>query len=424
MTSQPTSASPEAGPTEPRPLRVALIGYSFMGSIHAQAWTTAPRFFDLGIAPRLSAVCGRDASAAQQFAAKFGIPRVETDWRTLVEDPEIDAVDICTPGNLHAPIAIAALEAGKHVLCEKPLANSVEEAERMALAARDARARGALAMVGFSYRRTPALAYARELVREGRLGTIRHIRAQYLQDWIVDEDFPLVWRLERDKAGSGALGDIGAHILDLAQYVSGHRIVGVSALTETFVKSRPLPAASSGLQAVGLHASGAHDGGRGAVTVDDAAVVIARTDEGALATFEATRFATGRKNAIRLELNGSKGSLAFDFESLNELWLYDGVDPAPSAGFRRILVTEPEHPYAGAWWPAGHGLGYDHCFVHEVADFARAIARGEQPEPSFGDGLQIQRLLEAVEDSAAGRAQWRDVATSDVPAGNAATVGA
>ncbi|MFE4837553.1 Gfo/Idh/MocA family protein [Arthrobacter sp. NPDC056691] len=389
----------------PRKLRVALIGYSFMGSIHAQAWTTAPRFFDLDVQPVLAAVCGRDREAVQLFAHKFGIGRVETDWRTLVEDPEIDAVDICVPGNLHAEIAIAALQAGKHVLCEKPLANTLAEAEKMALAAEEGKAQGALAMVGFSYRRTPALAYARELVRDGRLGTIRHIRASYLQDWIADESFPLVWRLEKDKAGSGALGDIGAHILDLAQYVTGHRLAGISALTETFVKTRPLPASSSGLRA-----SGDTGTGRGAVTVDDAAVIIGRTAEGALATFEATRFATGRKNAIRLEVNGSLGSVAFDFEDLNELWFHDHTEPAESAGFRRILVTEPQHPYAGAWWPPGHGLGYDHAFVHQAADFARCIASGQQPEPSFAEGLQIQRLLHAAETSAANNAQWQAVA--------------
>jgi predicted dehydrogenase len=401
---------------EPRKLRIALIGYSFMGSIHAQAWTTAPRFFDLDVVPVLAAVCGRDKEAAQSFADKFGVGRVETDWRALVEDPEIDAVDICVPGNLHAEIAIAALQAGKHVLCEKPLANTLAEAEKMALAAEEAKAWGALAMVGFSYRRTPALAYARELVRDGRLGTIRHIRASYLQDWIVDEDFPLVWRLDKDKAGSGALGDIGAHILDLAQYVTGHRLAGISALTETFVKTRPLAGSSSGLQALpglgtssGLRGQGQDKAERGTVTVDDAAVVIGRTAEGALATFEATRFATGRKNAIRHEVNGSLGSLAFDFEDLNELWFHDHTTPPESAGFRRILVTEPNHPYAGAWWPPGHGLGYDHAFVHQAADFARCIARGEQPEPSFAEGLQIQRLLDAAETSAANNAQWQDV---------------
>lgn len=380
-------------------VNVAVIGHSFMGKIHTQAWRTAPRFFDLGVEPQLSVVCGRDTKATESFAAEHGFGRAESDWRAVIDDPEIDIIDICAPGHLHATIAIAALNAGKHVLCEKPLANSLDEATQMAAAAAAARVNGVRSMVGYSYRRTPALAYAHQLIDEGRIGTIRHIRAEYLQDWIVDEDFPLVWRLERDKAGSGALGDIGAHIIDLAQYISGHRIAGLSALTETFVKSRPLPGSSSG-----LHATGGD--GRGDVTVDDSAIVIARTDQGALATFEATRFAAGRKNAMRIEINGSRGSLAFDFEQLNELWFHDHTAPAAEAGFRRILVTEPEHPYAGAWWPAGHGLGYDHTFVHEIADFVRDIAAGRDPKPSFDDGLQVQRILDAVERSAASNAGW------------------
>jgi predicted dehydrogenase len=388
--------------SETRPLRVAIIGYSFMGTIHAQAWTSASRFFELGVTPTLAVVCGRDADAAGAFARRFGIERVEADWREVVASPDIDVIDVCTPGHLHAEIAIAALAAGKHVLCEKPLANSLAEAEAMTIAAEEAEARGALSMVGFNYRRTPALAYARELVREGRLGDIRHIRAVYLQDWIVDEEFPLVWRLDKEKSGSGALGDLGAHIIDIAQFVSGHTISGVSAIMETFVATRPLPTAASGLSATG----GVE---RGEVTVDDAAIFIARTEQGALATFEATRFATGRKNAMRIEINGSRGSLNFDFEALNELWFFDLDLPDESAGFRRILVTEPGHPYAGAWWPAGHGLGYDHTFIHEIADFARGIAAGVPPEPTFRDGLQVQRVLTAVEESASHQSRWTDV---------------
>lgn len=394
----------------PPTLKVAIIGYSFMGSMHAHAWTTAPRFFDLGVTPQLTAVCGRNAHAAGQFAAKFGIERVETDWRTVVEDPEIDVIDICTPGKLHQSIAIAALNAGKHVLCEKPLANTVEEAQAMTDAAESAAANGTKSMVGFSYRRTPALAYAKQLVDDGRIGTIRHIRAVYLQDWITDENFPLVWRLDRDQAGSGALGDIGAHIIDLAQHLTGHLLTGVSALAETFVPTRPLPSSSSGLSAQAD--SAANDGAapeRGVVTVDDAAVILARTDKGALATFEASRFATGRKNALRIEVNGSRGSFAFDFERLNELEFYDNAGPGASEGFRRILVTEPEHPYAGAWWPPGHGLGYESTFVHEVADLVRCIATDTAPQPSFRDGLQIQEILAAVEASAAENAAWQNV---------------
>jgi predicted dehydrogenase len=257
-------------------------------------------------------------------------------------------------------------------------------------------------MVGFTYRRVPAIALARQLVAEGRLGTIRHVRAQYLQDWIADPAAPMSWRLEKDKAGSGALGDIGAHIVDLTQHITGQRLTGVSALLETFVRERPLPAASGSLSGVGGE-------GTGTVSVDDAAVFLARFDGGALGSFEATRFALGRKNAIRIEINGSAGSLAFDFEDMNVLHFFDGADPAATAGFRRIVVTEPDHPYVGAWWPAGHGLGYEHGFTHQVVDLVSAIAKGDDPAPSFADGLQVQRVLDAVERSAADRSTWTEI---------------
>jgi predicted dehydrogenase len=309
-------------------------------------------------------------------------------------------VDVCTPGDTHAEIAIAALEAGKHVMCEKPLANTVAEAEAMVEAAAAAEARGVRSMVAFNYRRVPAVALARKLVRDGRLGTIRHVRAQYLQDWIVDPSFPLVWRLRKDKAGSGALGDIGAHVIDLAQHVVGSSITGVTGLTETFVRERPLPEASTGLSASG-------GGGVGEVTVDDAALFLARFDGGAIGSFEATRFASGRKNAMRLEVNGSEGSVAFDFEAMNELWFHDQTEDPETAGFRRILVTEPQHPYAAAWWPAGHGLGYEHTFTHEVVDLVRDIGAGRSPSPSFADGLQVQRVLAAVQRSADEGSGWQ-----------------
>jgi predicted dehydrogenase len=257
-------------------------------------------------------------------------------------------------------------------------------------------------MVGFTYRRVPAVVLARNLVAEGRLGDLRHVRAQYLQDWIADPSAPMSWRLEKDKAGSGALGDIGAHIIDLTQYITGQRITGVSALLETFVKERPLPAASGTL-------GGTAGEGTGTVTVDDAAVFLGRFTGGALATFEATRFALGRKNGIRIEINGSAGSLAFDFEDMNVLQFFDGSEPAETAGFRRILVTEPEHPYVAAWWPAGHGLGYEHGFTHQVVDLVTAIAKGDDPAPSFADGLRVQRVLDAVERSAATHSTWTQI---------------
>ncbi|MFF7790722.1 Gfo/Idh/MocA family oxidoreductase [Streptomyces sp. NPDC007991] len=376
------------------PLRVGMVGYAFMGAAHSQGWRTAGRVFDLPLNPVQAVICGRDTTAVRAAADRHGWASTETDWRALVERDDIDLVDICTPGDSHAEIALAALAAGKHVLCEKPLANTVEEATAMVRAAEEAHRRGQVAMVGFNYRRVPATALARRMVAEGRLGALRHVRVTYLQDWLVDPQFPLTWRLRREQAGSGSLGDLGAHIIDLAQYLVGERLAGVSALTETFVRQRPLPTgATSGLSAVS-------SAGTGEVTVDDAALFTARFPSGALASFEATRYATGRKNALRIELNGERGSLAFDLERLNELSFHDGTEPGAEAGFRRILVTEPDHPYLDAWWPPGHGLGYEHTFVHQARDLVHAIAEGRSPEPSFADGLQVQRVLAAVEESA------------------------
>ncbi|GGP69010.1 Gfo/Idh/MocA family protein [Saccharothrix coeruleofusca] len=370
---------------------VGMVGHAFMGAVHSQAWRNVHRFFEVPLTPRLAALCGRDESRAKEAAAKYGWAGVETDWRTLVERDDVGLVDVCTPGDTHAEIAIAALTAGKHVLCEKPLANTVAEAEAMAAAAERAAARGVRSMVAFNYRRVPALALARKLVEDGRIGEVRHVRAVYLQDWLSDPAAPMTWRLRKEKAGSGALGDLGAHIVDAAQWVVGDLITGVSALSETFVRERP-------------------DGeGTGQVTVDDAALFLARFAGGAVGTFEATRYALGRKNAMRLEVNGSRGSLAFDFESMNELSFFDGDAPGAEAGFRRILATEPDHPYVGAWWPPGHLLGYEHTFTHEVADLLTAIGTGTDPAPSFADGLRVQRVLAAVEDSAAHSATWTPV---------------
>ena len=388
--------------TDARTLRVGMIGYAFMGAAHSQAWRNAPSFFDLPMTPELAAICGRNAKAAGEVAARFGWQSVETDWHAVITRPDIDLIDICTPGDTHAEIAIEALEAGKHVLCEKPLANSVAEAEAMAAAAEKAAESGVRSMVGFTYRRVPAIGLAQRLVAQGRIGTIRHVRAQYLQDWIVDPKAPLFWRLRREVAGSGALGDIGAHIIDLVQYITGEAITGLSAMTETFIKERPLPESATGL-------SGTGGTEMGEVTVDDAAIFIARMGGGGLATFEATRFATGRKNAIRIEINGSEGSVAFDFEDMNILHFFDNGDDAQIAGFRRILVTEPVHPYVANWWPAGHLIGYEHGFTHQVVDLVGDIADNRQPRPSFADGLRIQRILDAVEKSAASNSAWMEI---------------
>lgn len=373
---------------------VGMVGYAFMGRVHSQAWRSVGAFFDLPLTPRMAVLAGRSKEPTEAAAAQLGWAAVETDWRVLVERDDVQIVDICTPGDSHAEIAIAALRAGKHVICEKPLANTVAEAEAMVAAAEAAQGRS---MVAFNYRRVPAIALARRYVEQGRIGEIRHVRAQYLQDWIVDPEFPLVWRLQKDKAGSGALGDIGAHIVDAAQFITGQNVAGVSALTETFIRERPLATGSAGLGATGSTE-------RGAVTVDDAALFIGRMSGGAVASFEATRFANGRKNAMRIEINGSLGSLAFDFEAMNELWFSAG-----GGGFERILVTEPDHPYVGAWWPPGHGLGYEHTFTHEIKDFLEAVATGADPTPSFADGLRVQRVLEAVERSAADGSRYTNV---------------
>jgi predicted dehydrogenase len=406
--------------TADREIRVGMVGYAFMGAAHSQAWRTVNRFFDLPVRARMAAVCGRDSANVAAAAKRLGWDSHTTDWRELVARDDIDVIDICTPGDSHTEIAVAALAAGKHVLCEKPLANTVEQARAMVEAAAQARAGGVRSMCGFNYRRVPAVALMQDFVASGRLGVIRHVRAAYLQDWIVDPQFPLVWRLQKDRAGSGALGDIGAHIIDLTQYVTGQRITGVSGIAETFVTERPLPVSSSGLAASAGNGGG--DGpAYGPVTVDDAALFVARLDGGAVATYEATRFATGHKNGMRVELNGSKGSVAFDLERLNELQYYDATRPSPEQGFARILVTEPEHPYMSAWWPPGHVIGYEHSFTHEMRDFLVAIATGHDPEPSFADALQVQLVLDAVARSTGTGSSWTPVAPAPVaPAATAA----
>jgi predicted dehydrogenase len=373
---------------------IGMIGYAFMGMAHSQGWRNARSFFDPALEPKLVALGGRNAAGAAELARRFDWQHVETDWRKLIAREDVQLVDICTPGDTHAEIAIAALAAGKHVLCEKPLANSVAEAEAMAAAAERARADGVRSMVGFTYRRVPAVALARKLIAEGRIGEIRQVRAEYLQDWLSDPQAPLSWRLDKEKAGSGALGDIGAHAVDLTHFLTGQRISGVSGITETFVRERPLPDGS----------------GTGPVTVDDAAVFVARLESGALGTFTATRFASGRKNSLRIELNGTRGSLAFDLEDMNALYLYEDATPAQTRGFTRILVTEPEHPYLSAWWPPGHLLGYEHGFSHQAADLLAAIHRGEDPAPSFADGLAVQRVIAAVAHSAGDGSAWTAIA--------------
>ncbi|PPH23165.1 dehydrogenase [Rathayibacter rathayi] len=376
-----------------RALRVAMVGTAFMGRTHSHAWRTASRFFPLPLRPELAVLVGSNPDSTAERAERLGWSEASTEWRAVIARDDIDLVDICTPGDTHAEIAIAALEAGKHVLCEKPLANSVEEAERMVAAAA---ASGTIAMCGFSYRRTPALALAKRFIGEGRLGDIRHVRAQYLQDWLSDSEAPLTWRLQKERAGSGALGDIGAHSIDTAQWLTGRDIRSVSATLRTFTTERPVLS-----EQVGLGGRAGADAPRGAVTVDDAAAFTAAFEGGALGVFEATRVATGRRNANRIEVNGELGSIAFDFERMNELEYYDARDPEEAQGFRRIQVTEPAHPYMAAWWPTGHGIGYEHLFTHQVVDLIEAIAGGTAVTPTFADALDVQRVLDAVATSAA-----------------------
>ncbi|KQS08955.1 dehydrogenase [Curtobacterium sp. Leaf183] len=391
-----------------RPLRVAMIGHGFMGAAHSQAWRTAPRFFDLDAEPEMTVVVGRDPDRTEAAREQYGWQTASTDWRAVVADPDIDVVDVVSPGSSHVEVAVAALRAGKHVLCEKPLANTVAEAEAMVAAAAEARQHGVRAMVGFSYRRVPAIAFARQLVQDGRIGTVRQVRALYLQDWLTDEEGPMTWRLDKSLAGSGSLGDIGAHAIDMAEFVTGAQLASVSGTLETFVHERPLLGEGVGL-------SGTASSERGQVTVDDAAFFLGRLSggaaDGAIGTFEATRYATGRKNGLTLEVSGSTGAIQFDLESMNELRLYESSVPAGEQGFRRILVTEPEHPYMAAWWPTGHLIGYEHTFSHQVKDFVDAITAGTDPSPSFEDGLHVQRVLDAVERSAADGSSWTPTTT-------------
>lgn len=389
-------------------LRVAMIGYGFMGSAHSVGWRQAPRMFDLPAPVEMAVIAGRKAEAVAAAAAQWGWAESATDWREVITRDDIDIVDIVTPGDSHAEIAIAALEAGKHVLCEKPLANSVAEAELMADAAARAAERGVKAMVGFTYRRVPAVTLLRDLIARGVAGRVQQVRAAYRQDWLVDPEGPLTWRMKKETAGSGALGDIGAHIIDMTQFVTGQQVEAVSGTVETIVKRRPILGERSGLLGTATEEYGD-------VTVDDAALFAGRLSGGALVSFEATRFATGRKNALSIEVSGDRGALRFDLEDLNSLEFYDRTAPADRQGFTKILVTEGVHPYVSAWWPAGHLLGYEHGFSHQVVDLVASIVDGTDPHSSFAEGLSVQRVLDAVERSAENDSVWTHTSAA-VPA--------
>jgi predicted dehydrogenase len=367
-----------------RPLGVAMIGYAFMGKAHSNAWRNVASFFDVP-AFEQKVLVGRDAGQVAEAASAYGWAESATDWRFVIERDDIDIVDICAPGWMHAEIAIAALEAGKHVLVEKPLANTLDEAELMTAAAASARAQGVQSMIGFNYRRVPALAFARQLIAEGRLGTVRHVRAAYLQDWLSDAESPMTWRLRKETAGSGALGDIASHAIDQIQYLTGQSITEASGLLKTFVAQRPGP-------------DGLED-----VTVDDTAWATFWLTGDMGASVEASRVATGQKNDLQIEVYGTAGALTFSLENLNELNFLDATVPVREQGFLRILVNEPEHPYLEAWWPQGHVLGWEHSFTLQIRDFLLAIGSGTEPSPSFEEGLAVQRVLSAVEESSAAK---------------------
>ena len=365
-------------------LNVAMVGYDFMGRTHSNAWRQVAHFMsDAPYDPVLKVVVGRTESKVREAQKRLGFEEYATRWEDVIARNDIDIVDIVTPGDSHATIAVAAAEAGKAILCEKPLANDVAEAERMSLAVKRA---GVINMVCHNYRRCPAIALAKNIIDDGKIGDIYHYRGLYLQDWIVDPTFPRVWRLEKARAGSGSLGDILSHTMDLSRYLVGEP-VEVSGFLKTFIEERPLP-----------------DGnGSGKVDVDDSAQALVKFENGAVGYYEGSRFATGRKNYNRLEINGSKGSIVWDLERMNELQLY--VESGPLSGFSAISVTDGNHPYISAWWPPGHIIGYEHSFTHTAYDFLKAIEAGKSPRPDFEDGLKNQRVLDAIERSANNR-QW------------------
>jgi len=370
-------------------INVGLIGYQFMGKAHSNAYRQVGRFFDLPVEVHMHTICGRNEAAVKKAADVFGWTNYETDWRKVVANPEIDVIDVATPGNTHAEIAIAAAEAGKAVFCEKPIGNTLEEAKQMLDAVQKA---GVPHAVFHNYRKAPAIALAKKLINDGRLGRFFHMRATYLQDWIVDPSFPLVWRLQKEVAGSGAHGDINAHIIDLGRYLLGD-FEEVCGTLHTFIKERPI--AGEVDDKLGARASDK----MGHVTVDDAVMFLARFKNGALGTFEASRFAVGRKNYNRFEINGSGGSLVFNLERMNELEFYDNSAPTETHGFTLIQATDGSHPYAGHYWPVAHIIGYGETFTNLLADAFTNMNAGIRIEPDFVDGYENQRILDAVERS-------------------------
>ena len=358
-------------------LRIAILGHRFMGRAHSNAWNQVTKFFDPPFRPVLQVVCGRDEEDLKTFADRWGWAEVETDWRKVIERDDIDAIDISLPTHLHAEPAIAAAKAGKHVFCEKPFCRNVEEAEAMRDAAAES---GVVHYLNHNYRRCPAVRLARKMIEDGEIGEIRHWRGAYQQSWLNNPDHPLDWKLITETAGAGPLWDLGSHAVDLARYLVGE-FATITCEGTQFITERPL--ASDRSQT-------------GKVEVECAANMLGTFENGATATIETTRYATGRRNRHSFEIYGSKGAITWNMEDMNRLQFFSENDPAHLRGFRDILVTEPCHDYVGNWWPPGHIIGYEHGFVHAVADFIEAIASGSGVDPDFDDGVRITQVLEAA----------------------------
>jgi predicted dehydrogenase len=370
----------------PKPLNIGMIGYGFMGRAHSNAYSKVNHFFPLEYRPVLKAVCARDAAKAQAFADTWGYESIETDWRKLIARKDIDAIDICVPNNLHKEIALAAAAAGKMILCEKPLAMNSEEGAEMVAAVEKA---GVPNIVWYNYRRVPAVTMAKQLIDEGRLGRIFHYRAVFLQDWTISTDLPqggqALWRLDVNAAGSGVTGDLLAHCIDTALWLNGS-IDTVSAMTETFIKERT-HALTGKVEKVGI---------------DDACAFLARFKNGSLATFESTRYARGHKALYTFEINGEKASIAWDLEDLHRLSYFDHKDEGKLRAWKSIHVSDHggEHPYMDKWWVPGLQIGYEHSFVHQVADFLEGLATGKPAGPTFREALETQQVCDAVLKSA------------------------
>ncbi len=358
----------------PKPsIAIGMVGYKFMGKAHSNAYRQINQFFDLPLRTRLKTIVGRDANKVAAMADRWGWETSTDDWRRVIDDPEIRIVDICSPNNTHYEVALAALDAGKIVACEKPLAMNGAQAREMAAAAR-----GKINTVWFNYRRVPAIAFARQLIDEGRIGRIFHFRALYLQDWTLDPSVPLLWRMDKDVAGSGVTGDLHSHIVDLSNYLAGE-ITAVAGTSRIFVNERSRP-----------------EGGASKVEIEDASIFVAKYADGAIGHFEATRFANGRKNGNTFEINGEHGSLYFDLEDMSRLWYFDSREPKHIQGWRKISVWEEMHPYMKQWWVPGCAIGYEHTFGNQAADLIAAVAADRPMQPDFDDGLRCQLVLDAV----------------------------